>query len=170
MSIRSTHPHQDGKEKRKKKERNRTKKTLSRRNRETQNIMMMRKMSQRKRFREYVSWHILSRYPSSSKRTSLYMIAKKMMAPAYINMFRTRRNRRRIGKRAGSLIIAKNRERTWDRKMEQAKESAKPESLLECCYTWRSLVLCSAQHQKQKTRKMQRKVRAQLLHNGPHIG
>ena len=31
------------------------------------------------------------------------------------------------------------------------------------CYTWRSLVLCSAQHQKQKTRKTQRKVRAQLL-------
>ena len=31
------------------------------------------------------------------------------------------------------------------------------------CYTWRSLVLCSAQHQKQKTRKMQRKVRSYLV-------
>ena len=35
-----------------------------------------------------------------------------------------------------------------------------------CCYTWRSLVLCSAQHQKQKTRKTQRKVHAQLLGKG----
>ena len=34
------------------------------------------------------------------------------------------------------------------------------------CYTWRSLVLCSAQHQNQSTRKTQRKVRAQLLGKG----
>ena len=34
------------------------------------------------------------------------------------------------------------------------------------CYTWRSLVLCSAQHQKQKTRKTQWKVCAQLLGKG----
>ena len=34
------------------------------------------------------------------------------------------------------------------------------------CYTWRSLVLCSAQHQKQKTKETQRKVRAQLLGKG----
>ena len=36
----------------------------------------------------------------------------------------------------------------------------------ERCYTWRSLVLCSAQHQKQKMRKTQWKVRAQQLGKG----
>lgn len=99
---------------------------------------MTREGRGRKRFGKDISRHVSGRYPSSGERAGKNMVMNKVMV--YIDVLETGRDSWGVGKRASSLVVAKNRERPGNRDFQYLKESVKPKPFLKSMS--HSIVFC----------------------------